>query len=145
MRRDQPRAVNNHWSQVHQVHHERSALIVPMTGTGFTDVRWLNPNMATLGNVHLSFSRTDDRCLRVSSHRIGRRWCCSPWPEYHGGWGGSACSFSDFWHVPLRGRSGTWLWVRALPAESPTRPEIKDACNLTRKWFLLKITQDEVF
>ena len=45
---DQFRAVNNHWSQVHLVHHEPSALIVPMTETGFTDVGWLNPNLPTL-------------------------------------------------------------------------------------------------
>ena len=35
---DQFRAVNNHWSQVHQVHHEQSGPIVPMTETGFADV-----------------------------------------------------------------------------------------------------------
>ena len=59
---DHPRAVNNHWSQVHLVHHEPSALIVPMTETGFTDVGWLNPNLPTLENRSES---------QVSSHKSG--------------------------------------------------------------------------
>ena len=67
MGRDEPIAVNNHWSQVHQVHHEQSGHIVPMTETGFADVGWLNlnPNLAghtlirilTLARVSRGFSR----------------------------------------------------------------------------------------
>ena len=55
MRRDETIAVNNNWSQVHQVHHEQSGPIVPMTETGFADVGWLNPNLA--GQTSISYIR----------------------------------------------------------------------------------------